>query len=230
MELKDYVLELQTQETLATARPIIIALQVKERVFVGADCDYEASGPAKDAGLTESPEDLGLDPEQTLHWRDTWVDKAWFLTHSGYEEHLQLNRHNYRGEIRKFVHHAFRAPEFKRIYAWLEELVRLREEIERLRAEVKTLDAANKLNAHEKYIYAGERDQLRARVAELEAEDRENALLVKRQAQDNARLRETLEFYASKENNTPTGNLCEEVGPIWTRPSAVSEDDGEGDE
>jgi hypothetical protein len=128
--LPDFVHLLKTQENLCTARPLIFELQVREVDFC-PDGYGDESAPAKDCPhLTEAPEDLGLDPEQMLHWKYRWEGRAWFLTKNGYEEHLELNRHNYPKEIRYFIKHAFRSPEMVRVYQWLEQGARFREALE----------------------------------------------------------------------------------------------------
>lgn len=126
--LEQFVEELKMQDNAGTARPLIIELQEKRIVFVDPRNGSDESSKAKDCPhLTESPEDLGLDPEEELYWKEEWVGVAWFLTHSGLEEHLRLNRHNYR-ETRPFIKHAFRSPEAVRVYEWLAEAAELKQE------------------------------------------------------------------------------------------------------
>jgi hypothetical protein len=48
-----------------------------------------------------------------------WVDRNWFFTNEGYEEHLRLNRHNY-GEVRPYIKHLFRNPEMAAVVSFLQ--------------------------------------------------------------------------------------------------------------
>ncbi len=126
--LEQFLEELKTQDRFCTASPIIIDLQQLEYIITD-ECHAVNSSKAKDCPfLTEAPEDLGLDPEETLYWKELWVSTGrFFFTHSGYEEHLRLNRHNYPKKIRPFIHHAFRNPEIEQVLGWLKELKTLRE-------------------------------------------------------------------------------------------------------
>jgi len=69
----------------ALLRPIPIELQEKKIAFTSSELHYQFSVPAKDAPLTEAPEDLGLDPEEILYWREEWAHGATFFTYQGYE-------------------------------------------------------------------------------------------------------------------------------------------------
>jgi hypothetical protein len=124
--LEQFIQQLDTQDTACTAKPVIIELQEKERIYVPTDHNHDGSARAKDCDLGESPEDLGLDPEETLYWRDVWVGRQWFLTRAGYDQHVRLNRHNYRKEIRPYVRHAFRNPEIEQVIGWLIELAAIK--------------------------------------------------------------------------------------------------------
>lgn len=125
-DIQHFVQLLKTQENAATARPLIIELQVPERIFVSGDHHYDGNALVKDMELGDDPVEMGLDPEERLYWRETWVGVAWFLTHEGYEDHLRLNKHNYRKGYRKWIHHAFRNPEMTQVYEWLAELAALK--------------------------------------------------------------------------------------------------------
>lgn len=120
--LADFVREVDTQDNRATARPILFELQTKRRIPADPRTG-RYSEKAKDCDwLSESPECLGLHPEETIYWEEIWETRAVFFTLKGLQEHLEMNRHNY-GEYRDYVVHAFRNPEMVRVHSWLRESV-----------------------------------------------------------------------------------------------------------
>jgi len=87
----------------------------------------------------------------------------------------------------------------------------IQDDIKAVRKTLEALDGVPELHLSRKLDPAINRI-----LTELEALQVEKKELVK-----------ALHFYGDRENNTPTGNLCEESGPVWTAPSAVSWDNGD---
>ena len=48
-----------------------------------------------------------------------WTEHNFFLTPSGYKKHMELNSHNYYGEVRPVVKHARRNPEMEAFTKYL---------------------------------------------------------------------------------------------------------------
>lgn len=122
--------EVMTQDNLATQVPIIYELQVPRRVYTinsvgGSDC---GEGLARDVLGIGDCEDYGVDPEEELYWTTVWEGRQWFFTKSGYDQHMELNGHNYRNcppglSPRPYVHSlGYRNPEAVQLFSWLSEL------------------------------------------------------------------------------------------------------------
>jgi len=108
--------EIDTQERLGTAQPLLIELQTKKRIMADRRCARHQATAKNCSFLTESPEDLGLDPEEQIYWDEEWLTEQSFFTHKGLAEHLELNGHNYNSETRSYIKHAFRNPEIRRVH------------------------------------------------------------------------------------------------------------------
>lgn len=54
-------------------------------------------------------------PVHRTGFRDTETLSNAFLTRSGFERHMELNRHNYRKGASSYIAHAFRNPEMQRL-------------------------------------------------------------------------------------------------------------------
>ena len=120
--LPAFVHEMNTQDNLATASPILIELQQLERVYTN-EYNYDESGVAKDVLGVDECEDVGIDPEETLYWVERWVGKAWFFTWSGYKNHLEQNGHNYSKDIRPYVYYGgYRNRDMQNVSKWIKQM------------------------------------------------------------------------------------------------------------
>lgn len=136
MEFDELKSRIQQNDNRCTALPYLLLLQEKrkyiahpeyahdaETIYVEhltGDYHRESSEEAMKAWgrsyYGEDHEELELDKDyekfqEGYYWHTVNV----FLTDKGYEEHMELNRHNI-GEHRTFGIHAFRNPEFDSIY------------------------------------------------------------------------------------------------------------------
>ena len=124
-----------TQDNLGTARPYLIVLQEKVTVptcdgngdrLQYYHCEMEHKGYDSEEELLQSAKDNGYeikdDEIESYEVKDVWEDRNWFFTMEGYTAHVQLNKHNYRGEIRPYIMHMFRNPEMKMVWDLLTEI------------------------------------------------------------------------------------------------------------
>lgn len=135
--------EFAAQNRHATALPLLIVLQQKEQIRVpdgeGDEThwhdpeDFEATFDTREEA-EKWAKDMDREGEELKEFmgrlepfsvKDVWVDRNWFLTMSGYEEHMRLNSHNYRrGEVRPYIMHAFRNPEMAAVQKLLLEIAK----------------------------------------------------------------------------------------------------------
>lgn len=138
MNAYDVAKGIMTQNNRGTADPYIIVLQEKIEVATADgngdrlkyyhhefESAYNSKEEFREACRSNgySKEDFRkmLDELQTYEVKDVWEDRNWFFTDEGYNQHLDLNRHNY-GEVRSYLKHAFRNPEMKAIFEHLRSL------------------------------------------------------------------------------------------------------------
>lgn len=102
---KKWLHEIETQDNRATAKPIIIALQLRR--------EYPArDGYRHDGEWTKDGE--GEDLPEPIPFAEHWEDEQHFFTYSALQEHLRINRHNY-PQNRDYVKYAFRNREWQEI-------------------------------------------------------------------------------------------------------------------
>jgi hypothetical protein len=129
---------MRTQDNLATAPPYIIALQEEVEVFAqegngdkkkywdGEACHSWNSLEEFRARFKDdyTPEEVAKFEKDLVEYevKFEWVDRNWFFTQEGYDEHLRLNGHNYgrgpsvTGKVRPYIRHLFRNPEMKAVW------------------------------------------------------------------------------------------------------------------
>jgi hypothetical protein len=117
---------LRTQDNRCTANPIF-QVQVKERIY-GFDSAYSDGFEWKDDdhNSVEIPE--GADPDSppngvtVVHYTTVWRVVMAAFTEEACKEHLRLNGHNYRGEVRIYADSLYRCPEMIAIRGFLMKL------------------------------------------------------------------------------------------------------------
>lgn len=127
------------QDNYGTAHPYVIVLQQKvERIVPVGHGDEKRYYDSESCSSWNSIEEFrtsmdgsGYEPEEIDKFVDSleeyeikedWEDMNWFFTNEGYDEHLRLNKHNYRKEIRPYIKHMFRNPEMAEIWKHLKGL------------------------------------------------------------------------------------------------------------
>lgn len=114
-EIKDFLLEMTTQDNHATALPFFYV--IRDLVIVGS-CNHDSGANAEktqDAYFEEDGNEVDEDEwdEETGYKRTTmlsWMDFRLFLTESDAKQHLEANRHRYTEKAHIYVKHIWRAP------------------------------------------------------------------------------------------------------------------------
>lgn len=138
--LRDLIHRIDTQDNRCTAKPFIHLLQYRRRRCVphcggdggwwGPEDDWEI---ARVKAATEE-EALKILKERFPHYEfgelerydaiEWWETVNVFLTQDGYERHVALNHHNFPGEHRDYLEHAYRNPELKEVLDAIREIIR----------------------------------------------------------------------------------------------------------
>ena len=136
MNLNEIVEKVKTQGTTGTCSPRLIILEEKKEVLTAIgngdrtyywsnemECQFttkhECEKYCKEHGLTAEEIDETIEQLNPFEVKDEWKPHNWFFSFEGYEAHVRLNKHNYRGEIRPYVVHCFRNPEMEAIWKHL---------------------------------------------------------------------------------------------------------------
>lgn len=128
---------LKTQDNRATANPYYFTVRCVSETPVPDgftdDIRYVVDGitPFTEESLKKYCEENELDFEQfkankceKYCVRDSIEFKNFFFTEEGYNEHMELNGHNYSQykEVNSYVDHAFRNPEIEQLLAAIKEI------------------------------------------------------------------------------------------------------------
>jgi len=130
--VKKHSKNIREQETMATAHPLMVLLQVPKPIVVDGDYDYDkinfrhydlddiydsmddVRSALIDYGHTQDEADSKLKNTERLYIKEVWDTKQAFLSMEGFNEHIRQNKHNLE-RPRSYIMHAFRNPEMKEV-------------------------------------------------------------------------------------------------------------------
>lgn len=141
--IKDFILEVDSQDNRATAGPIQFLLQIKQEYVAHDEYNWQTESVwrhpemesiscktqeqaiewLKEYGYEGAKLEKEIENIEEFKMGHYWETTQAFFTERGVKEHIELNGHNLKNH-RDYVVHSFRNPEIKNLFVAIREIIK----------------------------------------------------------------------------------------------------------